>query len=92
MPSKQMTQSTHNETITTTVIEKVADIEDVEQTSLRPLHDVIDPDALNAIFASTSGSAARSNGCVEFSYAGCDVRVRATGQVHVEGNGKRSDE
>lgn len=39
------------ESVTNTIVAKIAACEGAEPTKLRSLHDVIDPDALNAVFA-----------------------------------------
>jgi len=45
-------------------------------TDLPPLYDVVDPEALERVFASLSGSRRRSNdGRIVFTYAGCEVMV-----------------
>lgn len=63
----------------TKVVEAVADELDVDPTDLEnPLSDVIDPDALDAIFKGQGRS-----GVIRFSYYGCRVVVQEDGQVTV---------
>nr|WP_273742503.1 HalOD1 output domain-containing protein [Natrinema soli] len=63
------------------VVSAVADAEDVDPVELPPLYEAIDPEALNDLCTSRSGS---SVGKVEFQYAGHDVVVRGTGEVEVQ--------
>lgn len=68
-------------TLAQTVVKAVADAHGMSPKELnRPLYDVVDPDALNALFRGRSGS----DGRVEFRYHGCDVRVDQCGSVTVE--------
>jgi hypothetical protein len=72
------------DSLTTTVVEKVADRESVEPTELSPpLYEVIDPDAVNAIFADSDTGRSSGEGRIEFSYCGYQVVVRSDGQVSV---------
>lgn len=64
------------------VIEAVAETTGNDPTEVGPLYRVIDPDALDRLFSSTGGNG-RSGGYVEFAFAGCDVEVRASGDVEV---------
>ena len=56
------------------IVTEVAARNDADPTELPPLFDVVDPDALSAVFAPTEGGATRA-GRVEFSYAGYDITV-----------------
>ncbi len=64
------------------VIEAVAETTDSDPTEVGPLYHVVDPEALDNLFAPTPGSG-RRGGQVEFTFAGCDVVVRADGSVEV---------
>ena len=66
------------------VLTAVAEREDTSPTSLDPLYDVIDPDALNGLFAPTNGGNARASGRVVFSYCGYEVTVTSDGSVRVD--------
>lgn len=68
--------SATGETVSVRVVEEVASAKRVDVAELTPLHDVVDPDALNAL--TERGFA----GTVEFRYAGCRVKVDGT-QVRV---------
>ena len=63
------------------VVRKVAAVTDEEPTELRPLYDVIDPDALDRLCRHSRDRTARP--VVEFSYSGHRVRVTGDGEVSV---------
>lgn len=80
------------ESTTQAVLEAVAGREGTDPTELEPsLHDVVDPDALNALFESTASGRPRSNGFVEFTYCGYEVTVRADGRVLVSDGAAGAD-
>ena len=54
----------------------VAAIEDVDQTDLPAVHDVVDPEAVDRLIASADGDPVRSNVVVEFPFSGYLVTVR----------------
>lgn len=60
------------------VIEAVAEATDSVRTELRPLYEVIDPDALDSLFGS---SRARTTATVTFRYGGCSVTVHTDGET-----------
>ncbi|WP_157971526.1 HalOD1 output domain-containing protein [Halorussus litoreus] len=62
------------------VIEAVSEATGSDPTEVGPLYHVIDPDALDRLFAGTPGRT-RVGGRVEFTFAGCDVVVRGDGEV-----------
>ncbi|MDZ5810297.1 HalOD1 output domain-containing protein [Halorubrum sp. AD140] len=73
------------DTIIYNIVEKVAEQEAVDPIELTPpLFEVIDPDALGQIFATTP-TAGRMEVQVTFSYNGYQVAVRGDGSVSVEG-------
>lgn len=68
--------------IASSVIDAVADADDVDPLDLPPLYGSIDPDALESIFA--TASAARTEREVRFTYAGYRVTIDdATGDAAV---------
>lgn len=72
------------ESVSQSIVEAVAEAEGVAPEELAPpLYEVIDPDALGRLFASTS-NADRGDGRVTFRYAGHDVTVESDGAVSVE--------
>ena len=69
--------------ISQTVVLAVAEATGDDPMELPPLYDTIDPDALNKLFGDRIDGAERLGGSFEFSYAGCEVTVRADGTVDV---------
>ncbi|WP_226480219.1 HalOD1 output domain-containing protein [Natrinema amylolyticum] len=62
------------------VVQGVAAYEDVEPIDLEPpLHEVVDTDALDALFRSTHDSSV----AVEFTYRGTHVRIDDSGEIEV---------
>jgi hypothetical protein len=71
-------EPTETETVSDTVVRALADSKGVDPTRLDvPLYDVVDPDALDALFVSGGGCR------VAFSYADRRVVVDGAGTVHV---------
>lgn len=50
---------------------------------LEPLYSVVDPDALDAVFAGTDGTGDAPRGEVTFTYNGCEVTVQSEGRIVV---------
>lgn len=65
-------------TVSLAVIESVSTATDTPTHELPPLHDAIDPDALNALF-----DARTTRGSVRFQYADCMVTVHADHTIEV---------
>lgn len=66
------------------VVEAVAEREGIDPLELSPpLHDAIDPTALDALFEST-GSGPRTAGTVSFTYRGYRVHVESDGRITLE--------
>ena len=84
-----MTQSSavevrDTEDLSETIVNIVADFEGVDPAELTPpLYSVIDPDALEALFASTD-SDGPPHGHVSFRYRGYDVRVTSDGGLEIK--------
>ncbi|ADD06091.1 uncharacterized protein Nmag_2531 [Natrialba magadii ATCC 43099] len=66
-----------DDSVSTVVVEAVAEAVGVDATALPPLYERVDPDALDAVFAPTATGAPRT-GEIQFSYSeyvvtvGCD--------------------
>ena len=74
------------------IVTQIATIEDVPPTDLEPpLHDVIDPDALDRLLDSNYRHASDESVSVEFTYRGHSVYVDATGTVDIDPSDGRSD-
>lgn len=71
------------ESATRTVVEAVAEATGDDPTAMRPLYDVVDTDALDAVFEPTDGARATQTGRVSFRFNGCDVTVHADGRTVV---------
>lgn len=74
---------------TRAVVEAVAEAEGVPSEELRPptyepLHEAIDPDALDALFEDRADGRPRPGGTVTFPYCGYTVTVGADGAVTLE--------
>lgn len=68
-----------DESLTVQLVQAVADAADVDPVDLSPpLYDVVDPEALEALFAPTDGGTTR-RGRVEFSYAEYRVALSVDG-------------
>ncbi len=66
--------------ISYTLVQEVAAEKGVDPESLAPLHDVIDPDALESMFDNANGSTLR-NGFISFNYEGFTINVDHEGSV-----------
>ena len=64
-----------NESASTAVVRAVSPLDGRESDSLRPLADVLDPDALDALFESRSSGQPRTGGCLSFVYSGCRISI-----------------
>lgn len=66
------------------VIETVADVTETKPTELQPLHEVVDPEALDNLFHNDLyDSSPASRAFVRFRYEGCIVTVHADGRIVV---------
>ncbi len=71
------------------VIEAVAEFEGISPTDVRPvLYELVDPDALDALFGPTRCGTPRAEGHVAFDYSEHDVTVYSDGRVEIEGIGE----
>lgn len=75
------------ETVSERVITAVSEATGTDPLELEPLYNVVDPDALNAIF-SRDGSTDTE---LQFTMAGCEVVVRGEGNVVVTPPAERTD-
>lgn len=66
------------------IIEAVATRADVDETELPPLHESVDPDALDALVGHWTNGAPRSDGHIRFQYYGYTVVLHADGQLVIE--------
>lgn len=67
------------------VVDAVAAVTDSRAESLRPLYEVVDPDALDRLCGGATDRQSQSGGTlVSFRYEGCEVTVSGDGSVEVE--------
>lgn len=66
------------------VVERVADATDTHPLDVEPLFEIVDPDAIDRLFANGSGSTTRGQGRICFPMSGCEVTVWADGDVEVD--------
>jgi len=72
-----------HDSIALAVVQSVAEREGVDPVALEPpLHAVVDPEALEALFRSTN-TTERMAGTIQFDYCGYTVHVDASGTVHL---------
>lgn len=76
-------QSLSFEIITAIAAEEGVDTTAIEPPEYEPLYEVLNPEALDALFAPREDGTPRTNGRVEFSYCGYQVTVTSDGDVHV---------
>lgn len=65
------------------VVEAIAAKEDIDETDLPPIADVINPDALNTLFDSIE-EAQRSDAHVQFEYCEYTVHIRGDLETAIE--------
>lgn len=76
---------TRRETVSETIVQKVAACEGVDPTDLAPaLYDVVDPDALENLFQPLENGSEGRTGVVEFTYEKWVVTVDSEDRVRVE--------
>lgn len=80
------TMAGEHETLTATVVERIADAEGAGIYDVTPLFESIDPDALEALFAEPETA---DHVTVEFSHAGYRIRIEG-GRVSLETPGDGS--
>lgn len=84
-----------SEPLSLAVIDAVAKREGVDATEIEPpeyeaLYDVIDPEALDSLFAIGNGTGS-SIGRVEFTFCGYDIVVTSDGEIHLNEGTESTD-
>ncbi|MDZ7730747.1 MAG: HalOD1 output domain-containing protein [Natrialbaceae archaeon] len=79
---------TNSRSLSYEVIEAVAQQEGIDATDIEPpeyeaLYSVLNPEALDSLFAPREDGSTRGDGQVEFSFCGYDITVSSDGQVEV---------
>lgn len=80
---RQVTFDPDSDSVTETVVDAVADLEGVSPTSLDPLYDTIDPDALDSIVRSAVSRPSPGEVAVTVRYEGYAVTVHGYGVVEI---------
>lgn len=70
-----------DEPISTVIVKIIASLEDVAPTHLEPLHDYVDPDALDRLVAPKRDGTPRTGAFASFRFEGYDVTVSGDGQI-----------
>jgi len=65
------------------IVTAVADAADTTPDELEPLYTVVDPDALEQLFAPTAAGNTRTDGQIMFTYGGYHVTVTSDGIVDI---------
>lgn len=66
------------------VAEAVAAAAEADPLDIPPLHDTVDPDALDILFAPTTNGHVRPGGSTTFDFEGYRVTVRSHGTIEIE--------
>lgn len=66
------------------VISVVTNITGQSAADLRPLHDVVDPDALNRIVSPRPSGPSRNERLVEFTYEGLTIQLSSSGAIEAD--------
>lgn len=83
-----MSASTKHRKLSFRVIERIAGHKGVDEVDLNPpLYDVIDLEALDALFSKQVNGGPRAEGTVTFRYNGYEVAVSSNGDVELRENG-----
>lgn len=72
------------ETVSMGVVRAVSSVLGHDQCEIRPLGEILDPDALNSLFAPRENGEHGSGGEVSFIYSGCRVTVQNAEYISVE--------
>lgn len=78
------------------VITAVAEREGVEPTDIEPpeydaLYEVVNPEALDSLFAPRENGANRTTGSIEFDYCGYHIVVTSDGEVDISDHNQQYD-
>lgn len=78
------------------VITAVAEREGVEPTEIEPpeydaLYEVVNPEALDSLFAPRENGAPRATGYIEFDYCGYHIVVTSDGEIEVTDHDQQHD-
>ncbi|WP_227357339.1 HalOD1 output domain-containing protein [Haladaptatus salinisoli] len=74
----------HSTSLTERVVTAVTDAADTSPDELGPLYAVVDPEALDRLFAPTTQGDTRTDGHVTFAYAGYQVTVTSDCMIELD--------
>ncbi|WP_266081945.1 HalOD1 output domain-containing protein [Haladaptatus caseinilyticus] len=66
------------------ILNAITEVDDRSVDDFEPLYEVIDPDALDALFAPQVDGSSRAVGNISFQYAGYWVTVSSDGAVEID--------
>lgn len=72
------------ESVSMAVVRAVSSMENRTMSSLRPLSEIIDPDALDLLFAPGKDGSPRVGGRISFIYSKCKVTIESNEYLTVE--------
>lgn len=85
MTSMTQERDASGQTLSMAVVKAIAEREGIDPLDMDPpLYDVIDPDALNTLFARPADVGDTRPEEVVFEYNGYEIEVTSDGDVHVE--------
>lgn len=73
--------------LTSVVVDALADVAGVDPVEIPPLSDVVDPDAMNALFRPKPDGTPRTRGQLTFTHFGHEVVVEGEGRIEIAPNG-----
>lgn len=86
-PASKTYRVTHDwadaDSLSTTLATALAVVTGRPAHRLRPLYDVVDPDALDRLFRTGSDGDPLTTGRARFPYGGYEVTVRASGEIEI---------
>ena len=74
----------HDRPASVAVVEAVAAAADMDPVDIPPLHSIVDPDALDILFAPTTAGHVRPGGSTSFDFEGYRVTVRSHGTIEID--------
>lgn len=83
---------TRSETVSSAILGAVAEFKGVDPLQLDVLYDVVDPDALDALFSGPRRPSTQSAEKVTFRFSGTEVTVRDTGSLVVRPADEATDQ
>ncbi|KZN26519.1 hypothetical protein A4G99_21000 [Haladaptatus sp. R4] len=77
----KLTDGGETDSLPVAIVREVAAEKEVETSSLPPIYETINPDALEELFDSPLDGTSQTTGRIVFEYSGCRVVVTSTGAV-----------